>query len=531
MYLTKDQCEKFNKDQSRNPLTGYKIKYGKGLYKKIQKFCDDNPLSNKNITKNYKMKNNIKNSNEKKENITKKNLSNDKSNDIYYDAKNSNEKKENVMKKNILKNLSNNKTNNTYYNAKNINEIKENVTQKSILKNLPSIPNDILNNNTYYNTKNINEKKNILKLYKKEDPIQLSIYKKQSFKESEIPILSTITIDDFYKKINDERFIKSYKNELIKYLYYKETNLLRFKLKNDINLLSENIIEELIKKVKEQYKLVNSEWGSDTIKKNLLDCFENKTYGIMSMKGRSEIIVKFLGLIYAFSNNYKIFTGHINFTILGKIGTGRKSLVNIISNFLNKGFITLTDSIYNSNKNVSYDQQICKSLTGIFLINTDRICFNKEMDILLINGIENSINDLQGLLVTIVISNNKRKLTDCLARNEWILKMFPYNYILNDYNISHLIEILIYKLQQNISVNPSTRDLISSALRAINKKYPQILKYQTYDIIEIANNIFRYIYMSPNVIWNTTHENNKDIVLQSFSDFLSKNGLDIKIIS
>lgn len=423
---------------------------------------------------------------------------------------------------------------------------------KEILQNLPPIPQKVIanldNNNTYYNAinnnlknieKNVNnnitknnvtknvvaKKKKEVKLYKNVDNIKLSIFKK---KNNDHPILSSITIDEFREKINDKRFIEKYKKSINDLFKYKETILGNFLSTPDIDVKSKRKIEALLQIIKAQYQIINSKEGNDIIKNNLLDCLDNKLYGILSMKGRNDVLLKFLSLIYAFSNNYNIFIRNANFSISGNIGVGKKSVLNIIANVLNKAFIILTNNIYFVNKEIAGIRQINEGIEGLLLIDTDQVCFDKSTD-QFFSEITKYINLLQGSIFTVVMGN-KNKLKDCFFHNnDYLKRFFPHNYSLNDYKSEQLTEIIIFNLQKSVEVNFETRSLIFSAISIIINKHPQIFKYQAYDISEISDNILRNIYINPRIIWNITDKYNKDIILQSFSDFLSKKELDIKI--
>jgi hypothetical protein len=49
LNLTKDQCDEFTRNPSKNPLTGRKIDVGKALYKQLEKACLDRKSKSKSI--------------------------------------------------------------------------------------------------------------------------------------------------------------------------------------------------------------------------------------------------------------------------------------------------------------------------------------------------------------------------------------------------------------------------------------------------------------------------------------------------
>ena len=362
----------------------------------------------------------------------------------------------------------------------------------------------------------------------------------------------SITTDEFLDLVkNKPDFITKFKNSVIKLLEHKFATYsnTEFLPKPAKAQHGEPPIKPpypaLLEKIMKTLKVLNSPQGNKYIKENLLDAITNKKYGMYSLIGREDIMNKMAGLLYAFSQNYRIFTKvFLNFSFFGSAGVGKSKIASVVgyvfkhSNILVDGNIvmaTRTELIgqYIGETANKTRKQLIESLEGVLFIDEAYSLtpcpesdmgkdFGPEAIAELINFMDKTIG-----LSVIIVAGYKDQMTRCFFPfNEGLDRRFPYKFTLSNYSPENLTIMLINNLEENdVILTEKTKNYLYSIICMLIEKYPVVVKNQAGDVLNFGNMLIQAIYMSFNLNWNENETTNERIIISALEDFLESKGL------
>ena len=250
------------------------------------------------------------------------------------------------------------------------------------------------------------------------------------------------------------------------------------------------------------------------------------------------------GLLYAFSQNYRIFTKvFLNFSFFGSAGVGKSKIASVVgyvfkhSNILVDGNIvmaTRTELIgqYIGQTSNKTRKQLIESLEGVLFIDEAYSLtpcpeadmgkdFGPEAVAELINFMDKTIG-----LSVIIVAGYKDQMTRCFFPfNEGLDRRFPYKFTLSNYSPENLTVMLINNLEENdIKLTDKTKNYLYSIICMLVEKYPAVVKNQAGDVLNFGNMLIQAIYMSYNLNWNDNETTNERIIISALEDFLESKG-------
>ena len=362
----------------------------------------------------------------------------------------------------------------------------------------------------------------------------------------------TITLQEFLNLVNNKpEFIKTFKNAVIKLLehkigIYSNTEFLPKPAKADAG---EPPIKSpypvLLEKINKLLVTLKSSSGEAYVKKNLVDAITNPKHGMYSLIGREDIMDKMAGLLYAFSQNYRIFTKvFLNFSFFGSAGVGKSKIASVVgyvfkhSNILVDGNIVMATRTELVGQYVGHTanktrKQLMESLEGVLFLDEAYSLtpcpekgvgkdFGPEAVAELINFMDKTIG-----LSIIIVAGYKDQMTRCFFPfNEGLDRRFPYKFTLTNYTPENLTIMLINNLEENdINISDKTKNYLFSVISMLIEKYPEMVKNQAGDILNFGNMLIQTIYMSYNLKWDASESDNERIIISALEEFIESKGL------
>lgn len=401
--------------------------------------------------------------------------------------------------------------------------------------------------------------KSIAKIKFKKIPVTLRVTEKRPNAPEEVKKVRNvaITMAQFETLLNNPAFITKFRKAVINLLNYKKDlyknkeMLPKVGEKNDRNAAATDdygVIEQEIQK--QLVILSNPSLGDPLVKKQLMLAVNNKKLGMKSLIGREKIMDKLAGILYAFSNNYRIFTRvFMNFSIFGSAGVGKTALAKVLSYVFKNSFLLTRGKIIMATR-----QELVGQFLGQTAVKTRNMLFESLENILFIDeaysltpcpdagvakdfGSEaiaeliNFMDKTMGLMV-VMVAGYEREMKVCFFPfNEGLDRRFPYKMTLEKYSNEQLAQILVMNLEENdVEVTQDTKDFIYSLISQFNDISPLILKNQAGDALNFANMITQGIYMAYGNEWNKSKQDNHEIILGAAEEFLSSKGYDMDFV-
>ena len=362
----------------------------------------------------------------------------------------------------------------------------------------------------------------------------------------------SITLKEFLDLVNNKPdFITKFKNAVIKLLEHKKgvytnTEFLPKPAKADHGEPPiKSPYPALLEKINSALKTLNSQLGNSLIKNNLLNAITNKKHGMVSLIGREDIMDKMAGLLYAFSQNYRIFTKvFLNFSFFGSAGVGKSKIASVIGYVFKNSNILVDGNIVMATRNELVGQyigqtsnktrkQLMESLEGVLFIDEAYSLtpcpeadmardYGPEAISELINFMDKTIG-----LSVIIVAGYKDQMTRCFFPfNEGLDRRFPYKFTLSNYSPENLTIMLINNLEENdVTLTEKTKNYLYSIICMLVEKYPTVVKNQAGDVLNFGNMLIQSIYMSYNLNWNDNETTNERIIISALEDFLESKGL------
>lgn len=379
-----------------------------------------------------------------------------------------------------------------------------------------------------------------------------------------IPIIQGITLQNFIEELDSELFINQFSSSVKSLLAYKKKfylekkgetkkkfDALRRKVKHMKSLEVDPItIKEMypmyefyagfLFELDELIKLLSKKITPSKIKKDLQEAIYDPTRGLESLVGRNPIKNKLVSQLYAFSQNWKVFSGNFyNYALMGRSGTGKTRLGQVISFVFAKSGILATDHIYIVSRADLVGQYIgqtaprtrsllLSSLEGCIFIDEayqlSRGC-NKDFGHEAITEIVNFSDKYVGMSIIIVAGYQDMMKEEFFPSNEGLERRFPHQLILGDYTNSQLTDILIAFVDKSIPLSDSARNILFTMIVKVSQDIPTAFDKQAGDMLNLGGAILISIYSSPRMKWKDGDTlNNVCILSQAFNKFLQTKG-------
>ena len=380
------------------------------------------------------------------------------------------------------------------------------------------------------------------------------------------PLDMSITLDDFINVINDQRFLNKYKQSLM-FLYVEKLefyldryNELQSELNRmerefvplkaldpDVNISTVYPMYRPISDIRNQMSgimdIITYHLGNGFDDNELREGFRSAIYdpinGLNSLTGRNNIKNTIIKIIYSFYNDYHVFTKLFNnFAIYGPAGVGKTRVGTIIGFVFNKIKLLVKGTFKIATRAELVAQHIggtapqtrlvlLKSLEGVLLIDEAyQIPGGGERDFGMeaITEIVNFLDKFVGKNIVIVAGYRKQMEDIFMKSNEGLSRRFPYILILDLYSNEELSIILAKFLIENtygVLIDSQTASYMYSLITLISAQNPNAFKNQAGDMLNLSGFLARAIQSSFGVTWiNGNIENNKQIILNGFSEFL-----------
>lgn len=378
-----------------------------------------------------------------------------------------------------------------------------------------------------------------------------------------------ITLEEFQNEMTNQSFIWNFTSSISLLLSYKKNFYLekRSEIRRQFDLLRRKVsniksvgvdsttvhemypmfefyagflfeLEEMSRHIQHLQKNLTA----SKVKENLKDALYNADRGLASLVGRKDIKDQIVSRLYAFSRNWKVFVGNFcNFAILGRSGSGKTKLGQVISFVFARSGILATDRISivsRSDLVGQYVGQTAPRTRSLLLDSLEGVLFIDEAYQLASGGkrdfghesITEMVNFLDkyiGMSVVIVAGYEDLMKQKFFPSNEGLERRFPHQIILKSYTISQLTDILVTFLERSIHfpINKYTRNCLYTLVYKTHQKYPAAFDKQAGDMLNLGESLVTAIYSSYKIQWNK--ENVKDnvfILKDGFQRFLQRKG-------
>ncbi|HMP28328.1 MAG TPA: AAA family ATPase [Saprospiraceae bacterium] len=272
-------------------------------------------------------------------------------------------------------------------------------------------------------------------------------------------------------------------------------------------------------------------------------------HGLCCVTGRDTIKNNLAAQIYSFSRGYKTFVNSFNnIAIYGPSGSGKTYIAQIISFVFSKIGVLAKNNIKIATKADLTGQYVghtaprtraslIETLEGILFIDeayqlTDVSIGSKDYGGEAIAEMINFIDKYIGLSIVIVAGYEDKMRQTFMTFNEGLPRRFPYIYTLESYTNAELTDILINnlisKLPDDICIDEDTSNYIYSLISTLRTEMPLSLRNQAGDMLNLSAALNKTIISSYQLEWdNDDLENNKEIILAGFEDFLDHKNVEI----
>jgi hypothetical protein len=383
----------------------------------------------------------------------------------------------------------------------------------------------------------------------------------------------SITLNDFINVMNSQGFIDKYKQSLT-FLYVEklEFYLDRYnELQSELNrmerefiplkMLDENVninsvypmyrpISDVRNQMANIMDIITYYLGNGFDDNELREGFKSAIYdpinGLNSLTGRTHIKNTIVRIIYSFYNDYHVFTKLFNnFAIYGSAGVGKTKIGTIIGFIFNKIKLLVKGTFKVATRAELVAQHIggtapqtrlvlLKSLEGVLLIDEAYQIpsggaqdFGSEAITELVNFLDKYV----GKNIVIVAGYRKPMEDIFMKSNEGLPRRFPYVLILDPYSNEELTVILLRFVLENtygISIDNATASYIYSLIVRISMQNVKAFENQAGDMLNLSGFLVRAIQSAFNITWiNDNIENNKQIILNGFNDFLASKQIQL----
>lgn len=389
---------------------------------------------------------------------------------------------------------------------------------------------------------------------------------------------NSINIKEFEKELENPLFIKKFTISVKKLLKYKyDFYTKKFDIvKQDYRRIQEKIkklkryglddlsIKELfptkniylgfltqLKEIIQNIQIRINDLSEIKIKSNLKLALTDPNLGFASIVGRKNVKNNIVSQLYAFSQNYRVFTNSFNnICFLGKAGTGKTSISKVLAYVYSLCGIL----IFNTTKIVSRADLVAahvghtalktqavlmETLEGILFIDEAYQLGNKKGDYNStdfgtesITEIVNFLDKYIGMNVVIVAGYPKEMMESFFPTNEGLSRRFPYKILLDDYSEKELTDILIQFIETKMGkpLSSPISNFLYSLIKKIISYNPSIFVNQAGDMLNLGTSIVKSINSAYKVKWDDSKPlRNIPIIREGFNDFLETKGYVIQI--
>lgn len=281
---------------------------------------------------------------------------------------------------------------------------------------------------------------------------------------------------------------------------------------------------------------------SEQIKKGLIEAIDDPDQGISSLVGIDEVKDQIASQLYSFSKGYKTFMGSFNnIALYGPAGIGKTRVAQAIAFVFSKVGILATDRVKIATRAELIGQfigQTAPRTRSILFESLEGVLFIDEAYQLTMGGandfgaeaitvIVDFLYNYVGMNITIVAGYEDLMVKHFMTYNEGLPRRFPYRYILTPYSDAQLTDILVNNLKrkvpETIDVDQNICDFLFSMISKIRSEFPDAIKYQAGDMLNLSASLNKAITSSFKIKWKNGKPN-IPILVAGFDDFLSTKG-------
>lgn len=282
------------------------------------------------------------------------------------------------------------------------------------------------------------------------------------------------------------------------------------------------------------------------VRNNLIEAIYDTDKGLESLIGRENIKEQIVSQLYAFSENWKVFSGFFNnFALFGTSGIGKTKIGQVIAFVYSKCGILATEKVYIVSRSDLVGQYIghtaprtrsllLESLEGVLFIDEAYQLANpdspKDFGNESITEIVNFLDKYIGMNIVTVAGYKDLMKKNFFGSNEGLERRFPFQLSLEPYSKSQLTRILISFLEKSLEISLSRdfENLLFTILTKCMETYPKAFEKQAGDILNLGGSLITAIHSSYKVKWSPTNvEKSMPIVLGGVKNFLEMKGYTI----
>jgi len=278
------------------------------------------------------------------------------------------------------------------------------------------------------------------------------------------------------------------------------------------------------------------------VKENLTRAIYDADRGLASLVGRDNIKDRLVSHLYAFSRNWKVFSGNFcNFALMGVSGSGKTRVGQVISFVFAMSGILATDQIHivsRSDLVRQYIGQTAPRTRSLLLASLEGVLFideayqlatgdGKDFGHESITEIVNFLDKYVGMSVVIVAGYRGIMKEKFFPSNEGLERRFPHQITLEPYSVPQLTDILVNFIERTtpLTLCKRTQNILFTMVTRANRNHPQAFNKQAGDMLNLGGAIVTAIYSSYKIKWDSSNFHSTQRILKSaFDKFLRIKG-------
>ena len=383
-----------------------------------------------------------------------------------------------------------------------------------------------------------------------------------------------ITLKEFKKEIESDKFISDFLSSVKKFMEYKKSFYTK-KLeetkdefaKIDVKVRKLQAMKTRDSQIQEMYPMYSQYAGFIfqlqeiigvvavkeksltvvSLRKSLTRAINHTKKGFASIIGREDIKDQIASILYSFSKSHKtLINAFGNICLMGHAGVGKTAIAKVLGYVYSKSGILATNIVkivsrcdlvrgYIGHTAPATRALLFETLEGVLFIDeayqlTPKDAgrdFGPEAMTEIVNFLDKYI----GMSVVMVAGYKDKMMEEFFPSNEGLSRRFPYMLELSDYSDKELANILIRNInsKRDQKLDSETCNYLYSMVCDLREEYESIFNNQAGDMLNLGTAIAKAIHSSFRKRWKEGNlENNKDILLSGIREYASLKGIKWK---